>query len=303
MSERLVSQGASRPPPEAVPSEPMNNLPVARTLRNVVLAACILIFACASSASPLSSRGFLIPPSGALEYREGVVIAKPKAAARDSVGVAERGEGLVLRARYDRLGGLRVIQLAAGDTVPAAIARLMSTGRYEFVEPDYVRKTQATVPNDKNFGSQWGLKNSGANGGIAGADINAEAGWDIQKTAPDVVVGMLDSGALLTHEDLSANLWKNPNPGTTVSLASVDSSTGAADTVSETDSANGLNGLTKSGTPSDDEGHGTLTSGVVGAVGNNTLGISGVAWQVQLMELAFLDKTGSGSISNELPCI
>jgi len=171
------------------------------------------------------------------------------------------------------------------------------------VEPDYVRKTQATVPNDKNFGSQWGLKNSGANGGIAGADINAEAGWDIQKTAPDVVVGMLDSGALLTHEDLSANLWKNPNPGTTVSLASVDSSTGAADTVSETDSANGLNGLTKSGTPSDDEGHGTLTSGVVGAVGNNTLGISGVAWQVQLMELAFLDKTGSGSISNELPCI
>lgn len=281
----------------------MNHPPVARTLRNVVLAACILAFACAAWASPLSSRGFLASPRAAQDYREGIVIAKPKAAARGYVGTAERGEGLVLRASYERFGGLRVIKLAAGDTVPAAIARLMATGRYEFVEPDYVRRTQATVPNDKNFGSQWGLKNSGANGGIAGADINAEAGWDIQKIAPDVVVGMLDSGALLTHEDLSANLWKNPSPGTTVSLASIDSNTGSADTVSETDSAAGLNGITKSGTPADDEGHGTLTSGVVGAVGNNTLGITGVAWQVQLMELEFLDKTGSGSISDELPCI
>ena len=297
----MCQKGGS--PPKPILSTLMHNMPIASTLRNVVLAAVLLFSACVASASPFSARGFNAPNRGAQTYRDGVVIAKPKASVSATVDQAERDEGLELRAKYERFGGLRVIKLAAGDTVPAAIARLMATGRYDFVEPDYVRRTQATVPNDPEFSSQWGLKNSGANGGIAGADINAEAGWDVQKTAPGVIVGMLDSGALLTHQDLAANLWQNPSPGTTTSLASISSTSGNADTVSVTDSANGLNGVAKTGPPADDEGHGTLTSGVVGAVGNNSLGITGVAWQVQLMELKFLDSTGSGSISDELPCI
>jgi hypothetical protein len=45
-----------------------------------------------------------------------------------------------------------------------------------------------------------------------------------------------------------------------------------------------------SGPPADDVGHGTHTSGIVGAVGNNGLGVTGVAWQVQLMELKFIER-------------
>ncbi len=276
---------------------------IARLLRSLVPAAAFLVLACACAASPFHDGGNLGVREGLQDYRDGVVIAKPKAVMLTRVDRAESDEGFTLRAQFERFGGVRVIRLAAGDTVPAAISRLMATGRYEYVEPDYVRRTQVTVPNDPNLSGQWGLKNTGANGGLAGADINAEAGWDVQTSAQSVVVGMLDTGVLATHEDLAANLWQNPTPNTTASYASVSSSTGQADTVSETDSLNGLNAIAGTGTPADDEGHGTLTSGVVGAVGNNGLGVTGVAWKTQLMELKFLDKSNSGSISNELPCI
>ena len=262
-----------------------------------------VVLACSAAASPFSAGGAIGQKWHSQDYRDGVVIAKPRPEMVATVDQAERGEGLTLRAQFPRFGNIRVIKLAKGDTVKAAVARLMATGRYLYVEPDYLRHATVTAPNDPMFGSQWGLKNNGENGGIVGADINAEAGWSIQATAPGIVVGMLDSGALLTHQDLLANFWVNSSPGTTTTYASINDTTGNADTVVETDSANGLNAVAKTGAPADDEGHGTLTSGVVGAVGNNAIGVTGVAWAVQLMELKFLDSTGSGSISDELPCI
>ena len=216
----------------------------------------------------------------------------------------ERAEGLRVRARFERFGHVGVLQLAAGDTVPAAISRLMATGRYAYVEPDYIRRgTAVVVPNDPQFVSQWALNNTGTSGGIAGADIHAEAAWATLTSAPGIIVGMLDSGALTTHQDLMANLWVNPSPGTVASYASSSDSTGQADTVSETDSLNGLNAVAMTGVPTDDLGHGTHTSGIVGAVGNNGVGVAGVAWQVQLMELKFIGSNDEGSTSDELPCI
>jgi subtilisin family serine protease len=45
------------------------------------------------------------------------------------------------------------------------------------------------------------------------------------------------------------------------------------------DDVHGVNFVqgTKSGDPYDDNGHGTFVAGVVGAVGNNALGISGIS--------------------------
>jgi outer membrane protein assembly factor BamB/subtilisin family serine protease len=235
-------------------------------------------------------------------YRDGVVIAKPKAAMLATVDAAERAEGLTLQARFKSFGSIRVLGLAAGDTVSAAIRRLRASGRYLYVEPDYIRHV-TTTPNDPDFSSQWGLHNDGSGGGIAGADINAENGWSVRSTAPTVIVGIVDSGALLTHQDLAANLWVNPTPGTAASFSSVNDNTGNSETITETDSTNGLNAVKQSGPPTDDAGHGTHVSGIVGAVGNNGVGVAGVAWQVQLMELEFIDSSGNGATSAELPCI
>ena len=257
-------------------------------------ASCALAFP-TPGGSGLSAREL------AQGYRDGRVLAKPKPGMVPVIDKFERAEGLTLRARFARFGSVGVLALAPGDTVAAAVARLRATGRYEYVEPDYVRRTTAmpVVPDDPQFANQWALSNAGTNGGgggIAGADINAELGWGTRTSAQGIIVGMIDSGALLTHQDLAANLWQNPSPGT----ASYSDGSG---NVSETDSQNGLNAVTMSGPPADDVGHGTHTSGIVGAVGNNGLGVTGVAWQVQLMELKFIGSDGSGTTSDELPCI
>ncbi len=263
------------------------------------LSLCTAGLAFAASGSPPLTQQDLLQG-----YRSGRVIARPRASLLGTIDGVERGEGYHVHARFSRFGGVGVLDLQAGDSVQAAIARLRATGRYDFVEPDYIRKATAT-PNDPDFVNQWGLNNTGANGGVAGADIHAEAGWNTATNAAStLIVGMLDSGALLTHQDLQPNLWVNPTGGgQKVMLASASDSTGAATSVTDTDSLNGLNAVAGSGAPVDDVGHGTHTSGIVGAVGNNSLGVSGVAWKVQLMELKFLDSTGSGTLADELACI
>ena len=53
----------------------------------------------------------------------------------------------------------------------------------------------------------------------------------------------------------------------------------------------------------DDNGHGTHTAGTVGAVGNNGIGVTGVAWNVQLLGCKFMTASGSGSTSNAIKCV
>ena len=76
-----------------------------------------------------------------------------------------------------------MIALKTGDSADAAVPRLKGTGRYEYVEPDYIKHAyDITPPNDPNFPSQWGLSNPGNNLNISGpevpgADIHALAAW------------------------------------------------------------------------------------------------------------------------------
>ncbi len=60
----------------------------------------------------------------------------------------------------------------------------------------------------------------------------------------------------------------------------------------------GWNYVSNNNNPMDDNGHGTNVSGILGAVGNNGLGVAGVDWNVQIMPVKFLDANGYGSVSN-----
>ena len=258
----------------------------------------ILLGPAGAAPPPHSLSGPLTARESAQGFREGRVLAKPKAEMLAGIDQAEAAEGLTLRAKFVRFGNVRVVGLSPGDSVPAAVARLRATGRYEYVEPDYLRRI-AGVPDDPQFVSQWALSNTGANGGVAGADIHAEGGWNVitSTLGTKALIGIVDSGALLTHQDLVANLWMNPSPGSVLAYSDGGGS------ATETDSLNGLNAVAQSGTPADDLGHGTHVSGIAGAVGNNALGVTGVAWSTQLMELKFIDSSGTGSTSDELPCL
>lgn len=155
-----------------------------------------------------------------------------------------------------------------------------------FAEPDYIVSQSDTTPNDRLFRQQWYLN--------AGRGINAQAGWDITTDASNVIVAVIDSGILATHEDLKGNLWNNP----------IETEDGFDnDNNGYVDDILGINAIDGTGNPYDESGHGTQVSGLIAATGNNMSGISGVAWKTNLMILRFLNEEGQGSTSDALKCI
>lgn len=143
--------------------------------------------------------------------------------------------------------------------------------------------SQVVVPNDPSFSSQWALANTGqsVNGvtGTPGADIDATEAWAITTGDPAPVVVVLDSGVDLDHPDLAPNIWTNP--GTIGGCAA---------------GTHGYNVVPKVPTcdPTDDLGHGTHVAGILGAVGNDGVGIAGVDWHATILPVKFISATNKG---------
>ena len=108
-------------------------------------------------------------------------------------------------------------------------------------------------------------------------------------------MAVIDSGIDYTHEDLAANMWQNPGevPGNSID----DDGNGYIDDVPGIDTFNG------DSDPIDDNDHGTHVAGIVGAVGDNNIGVVGVNWQVQMMALKFLDSGGVGSVEDAIEAL
>ncbi len=128
------------------------------------------------------------------------------------------------------------------------------TGFFEFAEPNFFR-TSISQSNDPLFGNQWTLKNTGQGGGIIGADIKIEEAWTITEGRPEIRVAVVDDGVDLTHSDLSSNL-----------LPGFDAT------------GNGT-----AGAPLPGEFHGTACAGIIAAVKDNGIGISGVAPKCKIL--------------------
>ncbi|MCF3652248.1 S8 family serine peptidase [Synoicihabitans lomoniglobus] len=215
------------------------------------------------------------------------------------LAAAEIAEGFEIDRVFTRLGGMRSLLLPDHLSPAAAQAQLMATGRYEFVDFDRIRRA-AVLPNDPlvNDGRQWHHRNTGQSGGTVGADIGSEAAWNLRTDASNIIVAVIDTGARLTHQDLVANLWTNP--GEIAGNNRDDDNNGYIDDV------HGIDSRVGTGSPNDPEedGHGTHVAGIIGAVGNNGIAGSGVAWRVQLMPLRFLGgEDGNGSGVDEIECI
>lgn len=152
-----------------------------------------------------------------------------------------------------------------------------------YVEPNYVRRAIA-VPNDKNFQKQKGMKT-----------MQIEKAWDFNQGSRSVVVAVIDTGLFLNHTDLKNQLWVNPGeiPGNGID----EDGNGYVDDVHGWDFAN------RDNNPNDDQSHGSHCAGIIGAEANNGVGIAGVAWNVQLMALKFLNSAGSGSDADAIKSI
>ncbi|MGZ4803612.1 MAG: S8 family serine peptidase [Acidimicrobiia bacterium] len=172
-----------------------------------------------------------------------------------------------------------VVDAPPGGAQGVHAENLRDDARVRYVEPNYLISSSFT-PNDPEFPSLGTLHDAQPGG------IRAESAWNTTVGSRDVVVGVLDSGIDATHPDLVANLWSNR--------------TGVGGCGYGT---HGYNALTGKCTTVDLYGHGTHVSGIIGAVGNNGIGITGVAPRVSLMSLAMLDSNGNGSIAGAIAAI
>mgnify|MGYP000725350638 CR=1 FL=1 len=174
----------------------------------------------------------------------------------------------------------------------------------------YNIESDKVVINDPLYKNQWYLK-----------AINAEKAWS-KANGKGVLVGVVDTGIDFYHPDIQNNLWINPEEDV--------NKNGSFEPWSDTVSIDGLygdlNGKDDDGNgyiddiigydfvsqyndnlgdwydfdpvPYDENGHGTLVSGVIVASQNNNIGITGLAYGTKLVSLRAFDFSGNGQSDN-----
>ena len=236
---------------------------------------------------------------GGEQFHPTRILAKFRAGEQALAGKASAlgQQGFKIQRQFTLLPGLAVLDLQDANQAKAAqalppgeqakqlqarIAALRASGLFEYVEPDYVR-TASLEPTDTAYtnGTLWALHNIGQNGGTNGADIGAAAAWDITTGSTNVIVAIVDTGIRYTHQELAAQVWRDP---------------------AATHFVCGTNAVAGTSDPLDDNGHGTHVAGTIGAAANDGNPHVGVAWNVRLMACKFLDATGHGYISDEIGC-
>lgn len=115
------------------------------------------------------------------------------------------------------------------------------------------------TPNDTNYSSQ-----------VFYSQMQSPQSWAIKTDCSSVGVATIDTGADLVHPDLSTNLMPGYNTIT-------NASGGADDSVVS---------------------HGTHVAGLIGAIGNSNVGVTGECWKAKIYPIKALDSQGSGTVTD-----
>ena len=202
---------------------------------------------------------------------------------------------------WDRKEGTFILRFPRGAVSGKALLdAYRATGKFDLVELDGIGfghgaagsaavtalaaegAAAAADPDDPYFGLQYGLKNPGGKliegtQSKAGADIKAVEAWDIHPGSTDILVAVLDCGLNTKHPDIASRVWVNKKE--IAGNGKDDDGNGYIDDINGWSFANDSQDETVPGTAdvSDGLGHGTNVSGIIGAIGNNGIGMAGVA--------------------------
>ncbi len=186
------------------------------------------------------------------------VVALPGSLSRQSTAPVQANEG--------------AIALACKEIFKANSDKLLRC------EPNWLFSA-ARVPNDTRYSSLYGLKK-----------MRLPLAWDATVGSSQVIAAVLDSGVDYTHDDLESNI--STNPGEIPSNGVDDDTNGFIDDV------RGYDFVDQDADPMDENGHGTHCAGIIGAKGNNGLGVVGVNWKVGLLPVRVLNTAGRGASSD-----
>jgi len=187
------------------------------------------------------------------------------------------------------------------ENILGLIEQLKGDKNVEYAEPNYrfsindfevasdiiyekdltpTKNTSTTVPNDPLYNQQTNI-----------TQTNIDDVWNEYTTGDgSQVVAILDTGVDYTHPDLEANIWINEAELNGVEGYD-DDGNGYVDDIRGWDFINIDNA------PLDDNMHGTHVAGIVGAVGDNGIGVAGAAWNVKLMPIKVFQSNGVGNSS------
>jgi subtilase family protein len=215
----------------------------------------------AAFAAPQEPLPNFLPQPGVLEF-SGRMIARPvqNDPLARSAALAEV-EDWVLHA-YPEVDEY-ILQLPEGVDENHFAAQLMASSEWEYVHPDWICYPIKT-PDDPLFGNQWHH-----------ATIQSELAWDLISSASGRIASWTDTGVDLNHPDLAASLLPGYN---------------AVDQLTQQ----------QGGDLQDINGHGTLTGGTIGAIGNNGIGVAGASWDIKLLPVRVSNISSGGAYLSDL---
>lgn len=182
-------------------------------------------------------------------------------------GISKLYTSLITKAVSDK-AGIDLLQFGNEETTAEVFQKLRKDPRVASVQYNY-RVSFRGRPDDPRYGSEQG--------NLARAGF--ERAWDLSAGGTtveedEIVIAILDAGYDLRHEDIANSLWRNPAelPGDGVD----NDGNGLVDDIHGWNYNNGTAAYRIST-------HGTQVMGLIGAEGNNGIGISGTNWRSKLM--------------------
>ncbi len=189
----------------------------------------------------LADKAGLVPePTGGYTVSSRVIVETIDAPAFMRA-LARRGANRAVTARAAGVRGYTIIETGSVAEAIALAGELRGSDLVRSAEVDLERPRalRGTLPNDPLFVNQWHLRNTS----IPDADVNAEAAWAMGYTGLGITIGVTEGGFQTTHPDLAGHF-------------SVDASQSGGSAT----------------------GHATSVAGVFGAIGNNAIGVTGLAY-------------------------
>lgn len=258
-----------------------------RFTNKLILRACLLILCITISCGGVhgdTSAGSYVPGEVIVRYADsgyGTELASIASSLNNQIGAVT-----ILSAEDVGVPGIEVVQIPDGTSVEEAVAIYRQNQYVKFAEPNYIIEivdpvgdyttnqnpliksdyqikeeinAPQTIPNDPMFDRQWGLLNKIVTSDLR-PDIHAPEAWNVTVGSPDIVVAVIDTGVDYNHEDLRENC------------------------------IDGFNFVDNNNDPSDIDGHGTHIAGIISAVTNNDIGISGISWKSKILPIKIFDS-------------